>query len=89
MPLNFLNEFLIRLPNHPITYSFVNEIRLTNFSPGPIRLHRVPFRSMTFSSSPILLLRVPLSNSSTWDKLRAVPFFKISKVNIAVDMSDF
>ncbi len=75
MPLNFTTEVLIPLQNDPITYSFVNEIRRTNFSPGPIRLrrvpfstnpillHRVPFSSMTFSSCPILLHRVPFSYS--------------------------
>ncbi len=48
MPLNFVNEFLIPLQNDPK--------RRTNISPGPIRLHRIPF-----STSPILLHRVPLS----------------------------
>ncbi len=66
----FINEFLIRLQNDPITYSFVNEIKQTNFSPDPIGLNRVPF-----STSPILLHRVP-SGSMTFSS-SPIPFLRV------------
>ncbi len=60
IPLNFMNECLIPLQNDPITYSFVNQICRTNFSPDPIRFHRVPLSLITVSPSPILLNHVLL-----------------------------
>ncbi len=52
----YIYEFLILLQYDPTKYSFVNEVSQTNFSTGPLRLHRLPF-----STGPILLHRVPFT----------------------------
>ncbi len=55
-----MNKFLILLKYDPTKCSFVNEISQTNFSTGPLGLHRVPF-----SISPILLHHVPFTAESS------------------------
>ncbi len=56
-----LNAFLILLQYDPTKCSFVNKISQTNFSTGPLRLHRVPF-----GTNPILLHRVPFTAESAY-----------------------
>ncbi len=65
-----------------LTYSFVNLIRRTNFSPGPVRLHRVPFRT-----SSILLHRVPFSYSDKTNEFRTLLQYGHTKYSFVSEIS--